>query len=375
MRLRFQLLVFVLLRTIFNTMHRMVYPFLGVFARGLGVDVTALSLVITGRSAVGAFIPFISSVADQRGRKFGMLAGIALFTLGVGLVALWPSLWTLSLALILALLGKYIFDPAMQAYFGDRVPYGKRGLALSITEFGWSLAFILGIPLVRFLIEKRGWSAPFPVLAVLGIVPRRDANHIPSRDRRANFAAVLRDIPALAAISIALWASAANELVTLVFGIWLEDSFGLRIAALAGASAVIGLSELSGEGLVALVTDRIGKPRALALGLIANIAASLLLPLIGRTEIGALVGLFIFYITFEFILVSHIPMMSEMVPGARATVLSFNVTGHLLGRTLGAFLATFIYQGAGFLFVTLTAVVFNIFGLLALRRLGRDANV
>jgi predicted MFS family arabinose efflux permease len=383
MRLRFQLLVFMLLRTIFNTMHRMVYPFLGVFARGLGVDVTALSLIVTGRSAVGALIPFISSVADQRGRKFGMLAGIALFTLGVGLVAFWPSLWTLSLAMILALLGKYIFDPAMQAYFGDRIPYGKRGLALSITEVGWSLAFILGIPLMRFLIERRGWSAPFPVLAMLGIgmfiviwrmVPRRDAKHIPSRGRRANFSAVLRNIPALAGISIAMWASAANELVNLVFGIWLEDSFGLRIAALAGASAVIGLSELSGEGLVALVTDRIGKLRALSLGLTANIAASLLLPLIGRTEIGALVGLFLFYITFEFVIVSHIPMMTEMVPDARATALSFNLTGHLLGRTLGAFLATFIYQGMGFIFVTLMAVIFNIFGLLALRVLGKDGN-
>jgi predicted MFS family arabinose efflux permease len=371
------------LRTIFNTMHRMVYPFLGVFARGLGVDVTALSLVVTGRSAVGAVVPFISSVADQRGRKLGMLGGITLFTFGVGLVAFWPSLWALSLAMILALLGKYIFDPAMQAFLGDRVPYQKRGLALSVTEVGWSLAFILGIPLMRLLIEKRGWSAPFPVLALLGggmfiviwhMVPRRDANHIPSNDRRANFGAVLRNMPAMAGISIALWASAANELVNLVFGIWLEDSFGLQIAALAGASAVIGLSELSGEGLVALVTDRIGKPRALSLGLSANIAASLLLPFIGRTETGALVGLFLFYITFEFVMVSHVPMMTEMVPGARATVMSFNLTGHSLGRALGAFLGTFIYQGAGFIFVTLTAVVFNFLGLLALRRLKKDGN-
>ena len=137
---------------------------------------------------------------------------------------------------------------------------------------------------------------------------------------------------------------------------------------------MIGLSELSGEGLVALVTDRIGKPRALSLGLTANIAASLLLPIIGRTEIGALVGLFLFYITFEFVIVSHVPMMTEMVPDARATVMSFNLTGHLLGRTLGAFLATFIYQGMGFIFVTLMAVIFNIFGLLALRVLGKDGN-
>ncbi len=153
---------------------------------------------------------------------------------------------------------------------------------------------------------------------------------------------------------------------------WLEDSFGLQIAALAGASAVIGFSELGGEGLVALLTDRIGKPRALALGLSANALASVLLPFIGRTEVGALVGLFLFYITFEYVMVSHVPLMTELLPGARATVMSFNLTGHSLGRALGAFLAPFIYQQFGFLFVALLAVVFNIFGLLALRKLQKD---
>jgi predicted MFS family arabinose efflux permease len=135
---------------------------------------------------------------------------------------------------------------------------------------------------------------------------------------------------------------------------------------------VIGLSELSGEGLVALLTDRIGKSRALAWGLTANALAAALLPLIGRTQAGALAGLFLFYITFEFVMVSQIPMMTEVVPGARATVMSFNVAGHSIGRALGALLATFLYQMLGFGFVAVLAVAFNVFGLLALRRLERD---
>lgn len=364
------------LRTIFNTMHRMLYPFLGTFARGLGVDITAMSFVLTGRSLAGAFTPFIASVSDQRGRRFGMLAGTALFTLSVTLIAVWPSLWMLSAALIMALLGKYMFDPAMQAYFGDRIPYQQRGRALAVTELAWSLSFIIGVPAMGFLISRSGWSAPFSLLAVLGLsmfaiiwwmFPRQDSNHIPSRNPWVNFGMILRNMPALAGISIAMWASASNELVNLIFGIWLEDSFGLQIAALAGASAVIGFSELGGESLTALFTDRIGKPRALALGLSANAVAAILLPFIGRTEIGALIGLFLFYITFEYTLVSHIPMITELAPGARATAMAFNVSGHSIGRAIGAFLASFIYKQFGFLFVALLAVVFNIFGVLALR--------
>jgi len=79
-----------------------------------------------------------------------------------------------------------------------------------------------------------------------------------------------------------------------------------------------------------------------------------------------LIGLFLFYITFEYVMVSHIPLMTELVPSARVTVLSLNVTGHAVGRALGALLAGFIYQNYGFLFVALGAVIFNILGLTAL---------
>ena len=370
-----QLITFMFLRTILNTAHRMVYPFLSVFARGLGVDISTMSLLMTARSLVGSASPIFAPIADQRGRKFGMLLGTVIFTLGVGLVAIYPNIWTLAIALILAVLGKYMFDPSMQAYFGDRIPYAQRGTALAVTEVAWSLAFIVGVPVMGFLIAKFGWSAPFPLLAVLGlvmflviwrIVPNEDPHHTLTSNSRDGYRAVFTSIPALAGISIVMCASAGNELVNVIFGVWLEDSFGLRIAALAGASAVIGISELSGEGLVAFTTDRLGKPLALTIGLVGNALASILLPFIGQTQAGALIGLFLFYITFEYIMVSHIPLMTELVPSARATILSLNITGHSLGRALGAFLAAIIYQRFGFLSVALLAVAFNIAGLLAL---------
>lgn len=381
MRIRFQLLVFMFLRWVFNTMHRMIYPFLTVFARGLGVDFGTLSQLVAARNFVGLFGPLFSPIADKRGRRFAMLMGITSFTAGMSIVALFPSLFTFALALFLALLGKYFFDPAMQAYLGDRIPYEQRGTALAITEIAWGLAFIAGVPLMGLLIANYGWTSPFPLLAGLGLVmfaavrwmiPHAEhASDSPRPASRQNFRTVLTSIPALAGISIAVWASSANEIVNLIFGVWLEDSFGLKIAALAGASAVIGLSEISGEGLVALTTDRLGKTRALLLGLVGNAIAALLLPIVGRTEFGALAGLFLFYITFEYIMVSHIPLMTELVPEARATLLSFNLTGHSLGRMIGALLATFVYQRFGFLPVTLLAVGFNLLALLALGELTR----
>lgn len=373
--MRIQLIIFMLLRTILNSAHRMVYPFLSVFARNVGVELQTFSLLMTARSLVGSLSPFFAPIADRRGRKFGMLMGLSSFIFGMLIVAIYPSFWTLAIALMFAMVGKFIFDPSMQAYFGDRIPYHKRGTALAVTEVAWSFAFIFGVPIVGFLIDNYGWSAPFPFFTLLGlfaffivwrIVPKEDTHHEPVMNSRDGFRAVFSSKTAVAGISIALFASAANELVNVIFGVWLEDSFGLKIIALAGASAVIGISELSGEGLVALTTDRLGKPLALILGLVTNAIALLLLPTLGQTQTGALVGLFLFYITFEYVMVSHIPLMTELVPSARATVLSLNVTGHAIGRAIGAFLAAYIYQQFGFGIVTVVAVGFNLLGLFAL---------
>ena len=374
MSTRTQLIVISLLRIILNTMHRMVYPFLSVFARGLGVDVISISFALTGRNMVGIFGPLLATISDVRGRRLGMLIGVGLFTLGTALVAVWPGVITFAAALVLAILSKSLFDPAVHAYFGDRVSYERRGTAVAVTEMAWSMAFIAGVPTMGFLIARFGWQAPFPVLALLGLGMLAVIWRLIPHDRPvtrsapvlSNLRTVLSSIPAVAGISIALWASAANEVVNLVFGVWLADSFGLQIAALAGASAVIGLAELGGEGLVATVTDRIGKPRAVAVGLAANILASALLPWIGRTEAGALVGLFLFYISFEYLVVSQLPMMTEVVPAARATTIALNSIGFGIGRSAGALLSTLIYGALGFGAVAAAAVFFNILALLAL---------
>ena len=378
-----QLIIIAVLRIILNTMHRMVYPFLAVFARGLGVEPTAVSFALTGRNLVGIFGPLLASISDVRGRKLGMLLGVALFALGTALVAVRPGVATFAAALILAILSKSLFDPSVHAYLGDLVAYERRGTAIAVIEFAWSMAFIAGVPAMGLLIAKFGWQAPFPVLAGLGLVmlvilwrvipdDGRDRQSAPAL---SNIKAVLRSIPALAGISVALWASAANEMVTLVFGLWLSDSFGMKIAALAGASAVIGLAELGGEGLVATVTDRIGKPRAVALGLVANIAASALLPWIGRTEAGALAGLFLFYLSFEYLVVSQIPMMTEVTPTARATTIALNAIGFSIGRSAGALLATLMYARLGFLPVTAMALVFDVLALLALAEMQQRLNI
>jgi predicted MFS family arabinose efflux permease len=386
-RLRVQVLFFVTVKVILNTMYRLIYPFLPALARGLGVDIRTMSLALSVRAASGALGPLAAPLSDRKGRTFGMSLGLGLFIAGAAAAYFGRGFALFVAALVLATIGKYTFEPAMLAHLGDTVPYARRGRVLALTEWGWAFSFILGVPAAGFLIVRFGWRSPFLVLAVLGIAalavlrvsvargnapgPAREGEGRDGlRGHADKFGAVFGSPAARAALAVIFLGAMANETVNVVFGVWLEDSFGLRIAALGAASAVIGLSELGGETLVAGTIDRLGKVRTLALGFGANIIVSALLPLAGGSAGRALAALFAFYLTFEFAAVSVIPLMVEILPSARATLLAFYTAAFSLGRAAGAWASPLLYR-SGFRAVTLAAVALDILALASLVYLSR----
>ena len=375
--LRVQVGLFTVIRLAVNTSTRMIYPFLAVFARGMGVDLASISLVLTVRALMGAMSPLLAPIADSRGRKTSMLLGLGIFTAGAVVVAVWPSYITFFLAVVTGYLGIYVYLPAMQAYLGDTVPYQSRGQVLAITELGWSVSFIVGIPLAGFLIVRFGWQAPFSLAAagallmmglIAWLVPFIPSSHGAVSGSLNRFWHALAAPSVMAALIFSLAFTCANEVVNVVFGVWMEDSFNLKIAALGAASAVIGFSELGGEGLSIWLVDRLGKERAVAIGLFGNALVALALPWLGRSLPGVMVGLGMFYLTFEFAIVCSLPLMTEILPSARATLMGLNVAVFSLGRALGAGLAPHLYA-YGFWVNALAAVGFDLLALLALSRI------
>ncbi len=374
--LRRQLLALMAVRVLFNTPHRMVYPFLDVFARALGITPGAFSGILASRSIIGAASPFLAWYGDRRGRRQGLLLGISLFTAGMLLITVRPGLWTFAGGLVLAAAGKYTLDPVMQAFMGDRVPFARRGRAVAFVELGWSLSFLLGVPAAGLLISRAGWLAPFPALALLGIFAALVLALVIPKDRpdagqtfplKENLLAIFRSPVTLAGILVSLLISAANEVFTVVFGLWLGESFGFQLAALSGASFLIGISELLGESLVGFWTDRLGKVRAVGAGILLNILSAILLPTIARTDALAFAGLFLFYITFEFTLVSSLALVTELSGQARATLMGLNVSALSLGRAGADLIALPLFDyGVGA--VLLVSVLLNLLALVFLRR-------
>ncbi len=372
-------------------MYRMVYPFLSTFARGLGVEITTLSLVFTARSLTGFLGPFLAPIADRRGRKFSILLGLGLMTGGALLISFFPTFPVFVSGLILSTLGSLVFIPALQALLSDQTPFNQRGRILGITELSWSFAFILGIPFVGWIISffskspataALAWRSPFPFLALLGVIaiifiqitiPNLNPPSTTHQPAWKSILDLLKNPAVLAALIFGITISCANEVVNFIFGVWLEDQFQLKLAALGAASAVLGISELGGEGLSTLFVDRIGKPRAIRIGLIGSVLASSFLYFFSGTPFGALSGLFLFYISFEFLMVSCLPLISALHPKARATLMALTMSSFSLGRALGAFLSPRLYHW-NFAANLVIAVLFNAMAFICLWWMTPDEN-
>ena len=351
-RIFWQVILLTAARTTVNTANRMVYPFLAVFARGLGIDLTSISLVMSARSFTAVCTPFLAPSVERRGRKFGMLLSLALFTLANLVLYLFPTYPVFFVTQCISYLSLYLMYSTVHAYVGDQIPYAVRGRSAAIFEFSWSLSFIAGVPLVGLLISGAGWQSPFPVFAVLGllsfllvwrIIPRPHPSTTQNINLLGGLKIILKSRSAVAGLLFSVLFHIGNETINLVFGVWMENSFGLKIAALGAAALMIGVADLLGESLSAIWVDRLGKKRSVAIGVIINVISVVSLFLLDKALWSAMISLFFFFLSFEFVVVSFLPVMSEVLPRARATLMTYEVAAHAAGRGFGALLASGLF--------------------------------
>ncbi len=373
-----QIAVATLARFCINTARRFVYPFAPAISRGLGVPLVAVTSLIAVNQATGLLSPLFGPLSDRWGYRTMLLVAVGLLGTGMLLGALVPVYSAILIALFLAGLAKSIFDPALQAYVGERVPYPRRGLVIGVIELSWSGSSLIGIPIMGLLIEWVGWQAPFLVLAVLGILALGGlgllipAGHDRQQHARYNpgFREGWRQLRAnrmaLGGLGFGFLAAMANDNLFVVYGAWLEQAFALSLVALGAATTAIGLAEMLGEMLTASVADRLGLKRALVAGTGLATLAYAGLPLMDQSLPLALLGLFLVFLTFEFGVVTAISFFTEVLPGARATMMSAFLAVASLGRVSGALLGGPVWLGGGFLATGMVSAILNGLALLCL---------
>lgn len=376
---REQLLIAFLGRTVTNTSFRIVYPFLPSLARGLSIPLKVASLLVTLRMAAGLGTPFFGALADRLGRRRVMVAALLLSSVASLMLAGGGTFAAGVAAFALYGVVKALYDPAVHAYVGDAIPYRERGRAVGIVELSWSGAWLLGVPASGLLIEHFGWRAPWTVLIALGLIGAGLTHHgLPPIPRSnidgdgGDFAlSIVKTWRTLLSRRVvvflmltALFLILAIEIPFIVYGAWLESTFGLSFGALGLASTVVGVSEATAELGTTVITDRLGKRRSVMVGLTGLIVSLFALPWL--TELGlvaALSGVVAMMLTFEFAIVSLLPLATELAPDARASLLALTLSMFSLARLIGGPVGGWLWRGEG---IEINATLGAFCGLLAM---------
>ena len=345
-------------RIVINTARRFAYPFAPALSRGLEVPLSAVTAAIGVNQATGLLGMIFGPISDRLGYRLMMLVGMSMLVIGMFAAGILPMYATVLAALFLAGLAKNIFDAALQAYVGEQVPFAKRGMVIGLLELAWAGSTLIGIPVMAIVIDRLGWQAPFlvlggtGVLGLIGIAVVIPAD-TPTADRKKQpgfwdfWRTLSGSRPALGALGFAFFFSMANDALFVVYGAWLETAFGLSILAIGASTSVIGAAELTGEIITVSLADRFGLKRLILLGACLTAIGNALLPLFGASLTMALCGLFLVYICFEFTFVTCLSLSTEIVPGARATMMSGLFAAAGMGRFIGAWGGGYIWTSGG----------------------------
>ncbi len=140
----------------------------------------------------------------------------------------------------------------------------------------------------------------------------------------------------------------ASETLLIVFGDWMESTFGLSLVALGFSAGVIGLAEATGELSTGWAVDHFGKRPVVIITGLLNTLAMLLLPFVSVTLGAAQVAYFAVFFLFEMAIVGSMPLMTELAPSARAVVMSAVIAAMAMGRVAGAWLGPQLFATWGF---------------------------
>ena len=347
-------------RTVLNTSRRFLYPFAPFISRSLGISMTAVTSAIGVNQATSFFTVFLSMAADRTGYRRIMLAGLTLLIAGMLIAGALPCYYSLVIGMFLCGLGKNMFDPSVQAFVSQKVPYEKRGFVIGIMEISWAASTLVGIPLIGFIIDLYGFRSPFFFLAGAGMIclfmvlfmVRPDSGYNRAGvDGKSNFFNELKGMlgkrVVLATVCFGFFVSLGNDNFFVVYGAWLEQKFHLSVVAIGIGTALIGLAELSGTLLTAFLSDRIGLKRAVTAGVIFSTLVYGAVPFTGETLFSALALLFFVFLFFEYFLVSFLSLCTELLPENRATMMSLFFLSAGAGRMAGAFCGGLLWNAAG----------------------------
>ncbi|GAA4232047.1 MFS transporter [Actinomadura meridiana] len=332
-----------------------VSPLLPSIAGQYGVSVGAAGNAVTFFSvAYLVAAPCVGMVADRVGRRFVLVAGLALFAAANVLTGAAPSFGVLLGARVLAGVGAAAVTPSTQALVGQVAPADRRGTWMSVAVAGFLISLTTGAPTGTALASAFSWRVTFVALGGLALVlvvvnavswPRR-AGAVTGEGPVADRVRVLTKIRAVSVTG--LWAFAVYALYTYL-GTALRTVAGLSTGLVAVALVLFGLGAVVGSLFGGRLADRFGARRMSTISLVLLAVFQLVVDLMFHAPKGVLVVVLgAFALSAYPCLPAFQARLVEAFPGQVGSVFAWNSCFMYLGTSLGAAAGGALMSSAGF---------------------------
>ena len=358
-------------RLVANAAYRFAPLFLATIARGFDVSLSTLGFAIFASELSGFASPFAGRIVDRLTHRNSMVLGLVGSAVGCTIAAVSTSPLIFAVGVTVLALTKQSFDLGLGAWIADHVPYNQRGKIVGLTETAWALGLLVGVSIMGLITAATNWRIGF-TFAVLCLI----VSMFVIFNRVTNEARVLHESHSTTPQRVTgnswlvvftmfcIMCSAQNLFVT--FGAWLEDEFSFGAARLAVAGFSLGLVELVASVSSSRQTDKWGKERSIALGALLVIPGGIFLCLGSNNLIIGLIGVFIYFLGFEFSVVSLLPLATSLVPNSPGTGLGWVLGAGTLGRAVMAIVATHLFESFGVKGPALMGALFGLLGALTI---------
>jgi predicted MFS family arabinose efflux permease len=358
-------------RLVANAAYRFAPLFLATIARGFDVSLSTLGFAIFVSELSGFASPFAGRIVDRLTHRNSMVLGLVGSAVGCTIAAVSTSPLMFAVGVTILALTKQSFDLGLGAWIADHVPYNQRGKIVGLTETAWALGLLVGVSIMGLITAATNWRIGF-AFAVLCLVVsmfvifNRVTNEarVPHESRSTTPQRITGNSWLVVFTMFCIMCSAQNLFVT--FGAWLEDEFQFGAARLAIAGFSLGLVELVASVSSSRQTDKWGKEQSIALGALLVIPGGIFLCLGSNNLIIGLIGVFIYFLGFEFSVVSLLSLATSLVPNSPGTGLGWVLGAGTLGRAVMAIIATHLFESFGVQGPALMGALFGLIGALTI---------
>lgn len=335
------------------SVHYVIPPVLPAIARTFDVSISrAAFLVSIYALSYACFSLLLGPSVDRFERKVIMCSALLAFAATTFLCGIAQDFQWLLIFRAAAGLAAAILQSTTWAYLVDYFPHDKRGTAAAWTLQAGALALIMGVPLGGLITQFLSWRWIFFLAALLGSAiavaigaklpscgthTRAELHNCkgPLSTKRPTLGSLIARGPARSALLVCFLTWFGFYGLYTYLGAFLRQQFGLNSAQTGFMTLSVGLGYTLGSQLGGRLSDRLGRRRVILAGLGWLALVLAIVPNVRHLPF-AIAGIFAMGCGFFFIHSAQVPLISELIPRARATAMSMNYFFAHVGMMAGS---------------------------------------